>query len=278
MKRLQAGFFDRGTHSLAFLHHENLGRPRILFLHGLGASAKQFERELLIFGKEYDVAALSLRGQGESTRPSGDRGEDMALAALAGDVLAWMEAHQWDQPHVVACSMGGVVAMDALRQKSDAFQSLVTFGTTPELNFGGRAMKAAFWFTDILLPSLFPRWFAATMAKATTDIPEAQERFKEDLRTACTQKRTVYQLRCHLIQYDYLRVLKETQIPVLFLQGEKDKAINKKLDELWPQLESNTHLRRQSLSNAGHIANYDQPKAFGQAVETFLREQDRHGR
>ncbi|EEG77914.1 alpha/beta fold hydrolase [Dethiobacter alkaliphilus] len=265
-------FFELRTHKLAYRLQETPGKDRVLFLHGLGANLSQFDREFTRLAKDYSVAALSLRGQGNSTRPPGDNPDDMKISALAFDVIQWMHAHKWEQPHVIACSMGGVVALEILQQQSQLFKSLITFGTTPKLKLPKMAIKAGAWLSDIFLPGLFPNWMAKTLPKTTTDKPEAQQRFAADLKVAYGQRKTIYQLRCELANYDYTQVLYESIIPVLLLQGEKDTAINKEIEKLWPKLKENPFVKREFIKDAGHIANYDQPQAFYNSVIHFFEE------
>jgi len=264
-------YFDLKTHKLAYRLQEIPGRPRVLFLHGCGANHTQFDNEFNTIGKDYSVAAISLRGQGKSTRPAGGRQEDMKMSALADDVIQWLKEYNWKAPHVIACSMGGVVALEMLQQQNDLLKSLITFGTTPKLS-SSRIFTAGIWVADIMLPALFPNWTANVMSKATTAIPEAQQRLREDLKEAYRQKNTIYQLRRELANYDYTHVLRESTVPVLLLQGEKDIAINREIEKLWPLFKENPLVRREWLKGAGHIANYDQPQAFYEIVTRFIEE------
>lgn len=265
-------FFELGTHKIAYRLQETPGKDRVLFLHGLGANLSQFEREFTRLANDYSVATLSLRGQGNSTRPPGYNPEDMKIATLASDVVQWIHAHKWEQPHVIACSMGGVVALEILRQQSQLFKSLITFGTTPKLRFPKMAIKAGAWLSDVLLPGFLPNWMARTLPKTVTDKPEARQRFTEDLKIAYGQRKTIYQIRCELANYDYTHVLYASTIPVLLIQGDKDSAINKEIEKLWPMLKENPFVHREVIKDAGHIANYDQPQAFYNSIIQFIEE------
>jgi len=68
-------YFDLKTHKLAYRLQEMPGRPGVLFLHGCGANHTMFDDEFNAIGKDYSVAAISLRGQGKFTRPAGNRQE-----------------------------------------------------------------------------------------------------------------------------------------------------------------------------------------------------------
>lgn len=268
-------FFDLPSHRLAYRLKESPGKPHVLFLHGLGANLSQFDGEFTSLAKDYSVASLSLRGQGKSTRPPGDKPEDMKIASLASDVIHWLNAHNWKQPRVIACSMGGVIALEILHQQSQLLNRLITFGTAPKLNISPNLVKIGAWVSDVFLPGLFPNWMAKMLPKTTTDKPEAQQRFAADLKIAYSQRTTIYQLRCELANYDYTQALKTSTIPVLLLQGEKDSGINREIDKIWPLIQENPLVKREILSDAGHIANYDQPQAFYNSVIQFLRS-ERH--
>ena len=266
-------YFELPTHRIVYRMQETPGKEKVLFLHGLGANLTQFEREYTLLSKDYSVATLSLRGQGNSTRPSKNNPQDMTIRALATDVIQWIEANSWEKVHVVACSMGGVVALEILKQNNQLLKSLIIFGTTPKLYFPKPVIRVAASITDLFLPMLFPTWMAKTLPKSTTDKPEAQQRFTQDLLVAYTQRRTIYQLRCELAQYDYTDTMQTSPIPLLMLQGEKDTAINKEIEKLWPVIKENPLVSRKLLTDAGHIANYDQPEAFYQGMLEFLKGQ-----
>lgn len=270
MKDFPEQYFDTGSHKIAYRLQECPGKDNILLLHGLGASLSQFDREISGLAQSYSVAALSLRGQGSSTRPEGNKPEDMRISELASDVIQWMHIHKWKDAHIVACSMGGVVALEILRQDSSLCRSLITFGTTPKLKLPSGLIRGAAYITDIILPGLFPDWMAKTLPRTISNKTETQARFTEDLKLAFSQRASVYQLRCELANYDYLQVLKETRVPVLLLQGEKDKDINGSIKKLWPEISTNSIIQHRIIKDAGHITNYDQPEKFVEAVLQFI--------
>ncbi len=265
--------FDRKTHAISYRLQVLEGRPKVLFLHGCGANHTQFAQEFDLLAKEYTVATLSLRGQGKSTRPLGNKQEDMSIKELALDVVDWLEAHNWEQSHCIACSMGGVVALELLKQQGGYFKSLLTFGTSPRL-VSPRGMKAGIFLADLVLPALFPKGMARMMAYATSRNKDAQKRLTEDFQVAYQKRRTLYDLRCFLANYDYTEVLRGSAIPVLLLQGENDTAINREIEKLWPRLQENPMITREYLQNAGHVANYDAPLAFYGRLTSFLKAQE----
>jgi pimeloyl-ACP methyl ester carboxylesterase len=80
------------------------GGPAVLLLHALGESARTwttFERQL-----PRPSIALDLRGHGTSPHVGG-----YTFAAMADDVLGFMDRHKHDTVDIVGHSLGGAVAM-----------------------------------------------------------------------------------------------------------------------------------------------------------------------
>jgi len=91
------------------LYHRDLGgsgEPPIVLLHGLLGSSRNWQtagRELAAGRRVY---ALDLRNHGLSPHAPG-----MSYAAMAADVVAWLDANGVGPVHLVGHSMGGKVAM-----------------------------------------------------------------------------------------------------------------------------------------------------------------------
>ena len=91
------------------LFHRELGgegkRPLVL-LHGLLGSSRNWLSAGAELAADHHVFALDLRNHGKS--PHAD---DCGYEAMAGDVLAWMDARGLGRATLLGHSMGGKVAM-----------------------------------------------------------------------------------------------------------------------------------------------------------------------
>ncbi len=102
---------------------EGDGDPVIL-LHGFPELAYSWRHQIpALAGAGYRAIAPDLRGYGASDRPA--RVEDYGIQALAGDVIALMDALGLERAHVVGHDWGGSLAWVAATLHPDRVASLV---------------------------------------------------------------------------------------------------------------------------------------------------------
>jgi pimeloyl-ACP methyl ester carboxylesterase len=94
--------------AVALFHRDlgGLGEPPRVILHGLLGSSRNWLTAGRDLAENRRVFALDLRNHGLS--PHAD---EMSYAAMAADVLAWMDAREIGKAELIGHSMGGKVAM-----------------------------------------------------------------------------------------------------------------------------------------------------------------------
>ncbi len=111
------------------LHHRDLGgsgEPPTLLLHGLLGSSRNWQTAGSALAAGRRVYALDLRNHGQS--PHADA---MSYAAMASDVLAWMDARGIGRAELVGHSMGGKVAMVLACRRPERVGRLVVVDIAP---------------------------------------------------------------------------------------------------------------------------------------------------
>ena len=112
------------------LHYETAGDgPPLLFLHGLGSSARDWEFQMAEFAQWHRVIAMDVRGHGHSAKPPGP----YAVALFAQDALALLEALDAVPAHIVGLSMGGMIAFQMAVDSPEAVRSLVIVNSGPAM-------------------------------------------------------------------------------------------------------------------------------------------------
>ncbi|MEV0260379.1 alpha/beta hydrolase [Streptomyces sp. NPDC050617] len=102
----------------------------MLFVHGASCDRSHFEPQYTHFAAERPVAALDLRGHGESDRPDPSIPGAYGVEPFADDVLAVSAAAGFDRPIVVGHSLGGLVAL-ACATRPDAVRAVVLVDPAP---------------------------------------------------------------------------------------------------------------------------------------------------
>jgi len=110
------------------IHYEVHGSgPPVLLVMGLGSNAYGWYRTIPWLSERYQAIAFDNRGTGRSDVPEGP----YALAQMAADAAAVLDATGHDRVHVVGASLGGMIAQHFTLAYPDRVRSLVLVCTTP---------------------------------------------------------------------------------------------------------------------------------------------------
>jgi pimeloyl-ACP methyl ester carboxylesterase len=116
------------------------GDPAIVLVHGWACDRSYLSPQREHFATAHAVAALDLRGHGESDVPVPDSGV-YDVEAHCADVLAVSAAAGFDRPVVIGHSLGGLVAL-ACAARAGAVRAAVMIDPAPMLNQPIRAYLA----------------------------------------------------------------------------------------------------------------------------------------
>lgn len=111
------------------------GEP-VLFLHGNLSSATWWEETMLALPTAYRGIAPDQRGYGESD-PAAVIDATRGMGDLADDVIALLDALQLRSAHLVASSLGGVIAYRSIADHADRFRSVTLVAPGSPYGFAG---------------------------------------------------------------------------------------------------------------------------------------------
>lgn len=252
---------------LAVTIHESASpcREAILFCPGLGGTQAGFADDAEFFAQQgYYCITLDLRGFGQSSRPFDLTPESVSLKRLALDIIGFLETEQSRPVHFVGHSLGGVVGLEIVRLRPSALSSLVTFGTTYHLQMPG-------WMVAIQNTAshlLGQKALANLAARASTKNQRTRKIVREMfLDFPLDIGRLV---RANIAQYDYRSVAAQWNRPILLLTGDQDREINQRLKSTLAALSDRPCFHHQTIPNAGHFTNLDNPESFRQAITSTL--------
>jgi non-heme chloroperoxidase len=247
------------------MHYAEQGHPAdhpLVLLHGLSDSWFSYSRVLPALARSYHVYALDQRGHGDSDRPA----SGYAMADLAADVVAFLDAMHLTRATVVGHSMGSIVAIEAALAAPERLDALVLIGANTSWD-----APEIMGFQEVVdsledpIAAEFVREFQASTA--FEPLPEA---FMERV-VAESLKLPARVWRGALggcIAADYAGRLGAIQTRTLVIGGEDDAYCS----------QANQHELAARLPNAalklypqlGHCPHWERPEAFVRDLEQFL--------
>lgn len=99
--------------------------PPVVWIQGVAIGAKGWDPQVDALRSEFDCLAFDNRGFGRSQPCEGG----LTVEQMAEDTLALMEAQGWSDAHLVAHSLGGLVALQMAKQAQARVRSLALLCT-----------------------------------------------------------------------------------------------------------------------------------------------------
>ena len=247
------------------LHYEVTGQGQTLvFIHGLGSSARDWEFQTPVFSKEYQVIIYDLRGHGQSDKPEGP----YTIEMFASDLASLLAGLGVDSAHLVGISLGGAIAFQFALDYPNRVRTLTIVNSGPSLGgtpkqaqqeierrvglvqqYGMRAMGQA------LSPNLFPEPEHATL----------RETFIE--RWAENDPQAYIEATRSMLGWNVTDQLNSIQCPTLIIAADQDYtpvAAKEAYAKLMP------HAQLAVIVNAHHAVPLERPTEFNARLAQFL--------
>ncbi|GAA3192289.1 MULTISPECIES: alpha/beta fold hydrolase [Streptomyces] len=230
----------------------------IVLVHGTRFSAGQWSMQLAGLGDEFPVAAVDLPGHGERSAQPWSMGAATEIIASAVDALGRGPAL------VVGHSLGGYVSLEFARRCPEHLRGLVLAGAS----LATRGFRAAPY-----------RWIAGLVPHVPADrLARWNDRLLRRLHPPEVVAATIRSgYAFHTLPAAWGSVLgrfdagamRAVKAPVLILNGEKD-TVFRSGERAFAR--AHPHARVELIPRARHLANFDDPDAFTDAVRRFARQ------
>ncbi len=227
--------------------------PAILFLHGAGLSARQWEPQLAAL-TEFHGLAPDLPGNGRSPGPIDlDRTVDALAEALAQRVPS-------GKAMLVGNSFGGTVALTLLKRHPERVSKVLVTGMASEL---GPGMAWLMERSGALYRFMKPDSLVSASLKQFRIPPAYQDAFREDLKRVMTPEAN-QQLVQALRRF---QIPRDTQVPVLVAVGSRETIPAKRgardLVRAIPGAQGVV------VPGVGHVWNLEAPDRFNALVRSW---------
>ena len=237
----------------------------VLLIHGLGGSIRTWKYQIEDF-KEYNVIAVDLEGHGDSSIEKRKR----LLTRSASESNEILEAEDIGKVHVIALSLGTLVAMEFAYLYKDKVSSIVLAGFVLNMNPGLKSLLALLEGAKYIVPKkIFYPVFANLMMPCRNHRKSREFFIRESVKMKAVAFRMWLSelFRTQFKLKEYLISIKENKLPVMFISGKQDyffvnsvKRTQKKISDASLQL----------IDKCGHVCSIEKYREFNGLVINFL--------
>ncbi|WP_328907784.1 alpha/beta hydrolase [Streptomyces sp. NBC_00234] len=232
--------------------------PPIVFVHGTRFSAGQWSKQLASLQGEFRVAAVDLPGHGARAA------EPWSLDAATETIATAVESLDRGPALVVGHSLGGYASLEFARRSPELLRGLVLAGAS--------ASTCGPWATPY-------RWVARLVPHLPADrLSRWNDRLLRRLYAPEVVDATIrsgYAFHTLPDAWDEILgrfdadAMRHVAAPVLILNGEKDSLFRSGEQDF---ARAHPQARVELIPRARHLANFDDPDAFTDAVRRFARQ------
>lgn len=237
--------------------------PPLVLLHGLGASAEDWEMQIPAFSRRFRVIAPDLRGFGGSARGSGR----LSIPRFAADVWALLQALGVERFALVGHSMGGAVALQLALEHPQAVTRLVIANSVP--SFRPRTLRQYFEvaYRQVVMRLLGPARLARIGAQRMYPGDDQQALREKSAARGARNGRSYLESLSALTRWSVIERLRELPMPVLVLAAEHDYFSREDMLQFAHALpKGRFHL----FPGTHHGLPLEAPQAFNPVVLRFL--------
>lgn len=249
-------------HAAAMLP-ESIDAPWLVFGNSLVTDLTIWDAQVEALGGRYGILRYDQAGHGGSGVP--DKPVDFDI--LGDDLLAVMDVAGVQRAVYIGLSMGVPTGLAAHKRAADRFVALAFSDGQAKTAPGG----AAGWAERIEMArrSGMEAFAAATADRWLTRTASAETRARLVRMIAATPFKGFEACATALMDYDYVEALARITCPTLLVAGAEDGAMPEGMaTRLKPAIAGS---RMHVIENAGHVPNFEQPKAFAALLSDFLK-------
>jgi pimeloyl-ACP methyl ester carboxylesterase len=251
-------------HGLEIYYEVSGSGPPVMLIHGLGSSLQDWENQIPILSKKFQVITVDLRGHGKSGRHTGP----FTITQFAEDTAALLGKIGAEPVNLVGISMGGMVAFQLSLDCPDLVEKLVVVNTLPEVNLSSLRARweigQRYFLTRLLGMRLTGRILSR---RVFPDFGHEELRNKFAFRWAQNDPDVYMATVRGILGWSVQERLGSIQCPTLVVAGENDfipleakKSFMRQIPESMMKV----------MPGSGHASPADRPEEFNRIVLDFL--------
>lgn len=265
MSKTETGMLSVGNDmTLSYAAQGDPRSPAIVLLHGYSDSWPSYRPLMAALSKGFRVIALSMRGHGESSKPT----SGYATSVFAADVAAAMDKLGIAEAILVGHSMGSLVAQQFAMIYPKRVTRLILIGAFATIK--GNPAVEALWRDDVAnlsdpVDPAFARGFQLESLAGPVDAAFIEGVVAESLRLPASVWRNVLRV---LLNEDHSGRLGEISAPTLIIWGDRDAFCDRAEQEYLAR--SVPDARLVVHAGVGHAPHWENPGRVAAAITDFL--------
>jgi 3-oxoadipate enol-lactonase len=241
--------------------------PAVLFLHAFPLDLRMWDAQAAALAPTRTVVRFDCRGFGGSAPADAA----LSMERIADDGAALLDTLGISQATVAGCSMGGYAAFAMVRRHADRIRALVLEDTRAVADSAEARTTRALQAETILkqgAAAAVEAFLPKLLGKTThAERPHVVAWVRETI-LAASPRGIADALAGLASRADSTPTLREVRVPTLILCGSED-VITPPADSQAMQ-RAIPGSRLEVIPRAGHLANLEDPAAFGAALSGFL--------
>lgn len=238
--------------------------PPLVMLHGLGGTHQDWEYQIPVFARHFEVIAPDFRGHGGS-----DRSGHYGVAQFAADTWQLLDELHVQRFNLLGYSMGGAVALQMALDRPERVERLVLSNTLSSFRTDTLAKRILLWTRLFMMGFLGPRRLAEMMTRRVFPRPDQADLRERVAKRNAENDKIVYlhSIRA-LTEWSVAERVGELKMPVLVLAAELDFVPRADTEAFVRALHD---ARLELFPGSRHGLPQEMPDDFNRAVLDFLR-------
>lgn len=239
------------------------GRTPVLLLHGLGADAGDWARQLPAL-TDRDLWLPDLRGYGRSRAAPGP----YRPAVMAEDCLALLDHAGVACADVVGHSMGGAVALELALAAPSRLRRLVLVNSLADFRLRGPRRQLEYWLRRLLIAAVgLPRLARLLARRSFPHADQAALREEVSARLAANDEAIYRETLEELVRWSVSERLGELRVATLIVTGDRDIS---PLADKQRMLAALPDAELEVVMDSGHGTPLGRPDEFNRILRSFL--------
>jgi non-heme chloroperoxidase len=253
-----------GGVQLSYVEQGKKGNATVIFLHGYSDSWHSFEQVLPLLPADMHAVAISMRGHGNSSKPS----SGYRLKDFAADVAAFIQANKLGACVLVGHSMGGLVVQQFALDYPQLTKAIVIISS--DASFADNPGLPEFKKEIMGLSGTVGYEFAGAFQKSTLAKPMDSTFLETCIAQSVMMPVRVWQAVAEeIFNADYTRQLQNIHVPGLILWGSNDVFCPRSDQEkMHRNLKGSTLL---IYEGNGHALHWEEPLRFVNDLLNYIQ-------